>query len=224
MDAGVTCHELPGGSAHRLLLSVTVKRRKSLLLAASALVSASLGVSEPALAQVCVPPPSTPDATGNATCTGAFNTPIEYSAIANQTLHVTLAPPASVTLAAPGIAVNLNNFNNPGSPVLLSANGATINVAGDRGLSIKSVSANATITASGQIDVTGFGGGNHAIKAFVSTGPGDASVTYGVPGAPGQLLPGAGLSSTGTNSTFIQAETLNGNAQNRCFGEHVVVG
>src|SRR4029079_2660037 len=28
-----------------------------------------------------------------------------------------------------------------------------------------------------------------------------------------QLLPGAGLSSTGTNSTFIQAETLNGNAR-----------
>ena len=197
----------------RVLSSITLKRRRSWLLAASALVSSSLGVSEPALAQVCVPPPSTPDASGNATCTGAFNTSIAYSAIANQTLHVTLAPPVSVTLAAPGIAVDLNNFNNPGSPILLSANGATINVAGDRGLSIESVSANATITASGQIDVTGFGGGNHAIKAFVNTGPGDASVTYGVPGAPGQLLPGADLSSSGTNSTFIQAETLNGNAR-----------
>ena len=112
----------------RVLSSITLKRRKSWLLAASALVSSSLGVSEPALAQVCVPAPSTPDASGNATCTGAFNTSIDYSAIANQTLHVTLAPPVSVTLAAPGIAVDLNNFNNPGSPVLLSANGATINV------------------------------------------------------------------------------------------------
>ena len=135
-----------------------------------------------------MPAPSTPDASGNATCTGAFNTSIDYSAIANQTLHVTLVPPVSVTLAAPGIAVNLNNFNNPGSPILLSANGATINVAGDRGLYVETVSANATITASGQINVGGVQG-DHAIKAFVNT-IGDASVTYGVPGAGGQLLPG----------------------------------
>ena len=173
-----------------VLSSITVKRRKSWLLAASALVSSSLGVSESALAQVCVPPPSTPDATGNATCTGAFNTPIEYSAIANQTLHVTLVPPVSVTLAAPGIAVNLNNFNNPGSPILLDSKWRNNQCgAGDRGLSIESVSANATITASGQIDVTGFGGGNHAIKAFVNTGPGDASVTYGYRARPANYYP-----------------------------------
>ena len=53
----VTCHELPDGSGRlylfrcRLLSSVTLKRRKSWLLAASALASSSLGVSEPALAQ-----------------------------------------------------------------------------------------------------------------------------------------------------------------------------
>ena len=127
------------------------------------LVFSSLGVSEPALAQVCTPPPPTPDASGNAICTGAFTTSIDYNAIANQTLHVTLAPPVSVTLPVPGIAVNLNNFNNPGSPVLLSANGATINVtnpaAGEhRGLYVETVSANATITASGQIDVAGVQG------------------------------------------------------------------
>ena len=137
-----------------------------------------------------MPPPSTPDASGNATCTGTFNTPIDYSAIANQTLHVTLVPPVNVTLAAPGIAVNLNNFNNPGSPVLLSANGATINVtnpaAGEhRGLYVETVSNNATITASGLIDVAGGVQGSHAIKAFVNT-PGNASVTYN---GPGQLAP-----------------------------------
>ena len=60
-------------------------------------------------------------------------------------------------------------------------------------------------------------GGNHAIKAFVNTGPGDASVTYD---RPGQLA--VGLSSTGTNSTDIQAESVERKRHHRCFGEHVV--
>ena len=52
-------------------------------------------------------------------------------------------------------------------------------------------------------------GGSHAIKAFVNgnAGPGDASVTYTGAG----LLP-FDLRSSGTNSTVIQAESLNGNA------------
>ena len=116
----------------------------------------------------------------------------------------------------PGIGVALNNFNSAGSPVLLSANGATINVTnpaaaaagGNRGLYVETVSANATIMASGKIDVAGIGGGNHAIKAFVNTGPGDASVIYTGAG----LLP-FDLRSGGTNSTVIQAELLNGNAK-----------
>jgi hypothetical protein len=60
-SAAATRHELPDGSGRfylfrcRLLSCTTVKRRKALLLAASALVSASLGVSEPALAQTCTP-------------------------------------------------------------------------------------------------------------------------------------------------------------------------
>ena len=80
---------------------------------------------------------------------------------------------------------------------------------GNRGLYVETVSNNATITASGQIDVAGVGGGNHAIKAFVNgtVGPGDASVTYTGAG----LLP-FDLRSSGTNSTVIQAESLNGNA------------
>ena len=51
--------------------------------------------------------------------------------------------------------------------------------------------------------------GSHAIKAFVNgnAGPGDASVTYTGAG----LLP-FDLRSSGTNSTVIQAESLNGNA------------
>ena len=59
---------------------------------------------------------------------------------------------------------------------------------------------NATITASGAIDVSGGVQGPHAIKAFVNaqSGPGNASVTYNGP------VNGPGLSSTGANSTDIQ--------------------
>ena len=87
-------------------------------------------------------------------------------------MNVTLNPDVNVTLPAPGIGVALNNFGG-GGPVLLSANGATINVTippagGNRGLYVETQANNATITASGQIDVAGDGGGNHAIKAFVN--------------------------------------------------------
>ncbi|MGB8488798.1 MAG: hypothetical protein WCD67_21220, partial [Xanthobacteraceae bacterium] len=93
--------------------------------------------------------------------------------------------------------------------VSLLANGVTINVtnpaAGEhRGLYVETQANNATITASGPIDVSGGVQGSHAIKAFVNAqvGPGNASVTYN----------GPGLSSTGANSTDIQAQSLNGNA------------
>ena len=147
--------------------SVTVKRRKSWLLAASALVSSSLGVSEPALAQTCTPAQPNPDpATGIATCTGNFSSSIVYGppppGPATQ-LRVILDP-VNVTLASPGIGVALNNFGNS-VPVFLEANGATINVTqvpapsgGNRGLYVETQANNATITASGQIDVAGEGG------------------------------------------------------------------
>ena len=83
--------------------------------------------------------------------------------------------------------------------------------AGDhRGLYVETQANNATIMASGQIDVAGVPNpGSHAIKAFVNgnAGPGDASVTYTGAG----LLP-FDLRSSGTNSTVIQAESLFGNA------------
>ena len=65
------------------------------------------------------------------------------------------------------------------------------------------------------------GGGSHAIKAFVNgnAGPGDASVTY-----TGAGLTPFDLRSSGTNSTVIQAESLNGNAHIDASGEPVVVG
>ena len=78
-------------------------------------------------------------------------------------MNVTLDPGVNVTLADPGIAVNAKQLRQRrGSPVLLSANGATINVtspaAGEhRGLYVETQANNATITASGQIDVAGIG-------------------------------------------------------------------
>jgi hypothetical protein len=121
-------------------------------------------------------------------------------------------PPVNVTLALPGIGVALNNFGG-GGPVTLLANGATINVltpaGGNRGLYVETEVNNATIMASGKIDVAGVGGGNHAIKTFVNgnVGPGNASVIY-----TGAGLTPFDLRSSGTNSTVIQAESLNGNA------------
>ena len=194
------------------------RRRKSWFLAASALVSSSLGVSEPALAApgTCTSPQPNPDpTTGIVTCTGDFTSSIIYGppppppGPATQ-LHVILNPPVSVT-TGPGDGVALNNFTNT-VPVLLSANGATINVTqvpsssgGNRGLYVETAENDATIMASGKIDVAGEGGGNHAIKAFVNAtaGSGNASVTYTGPG-----LTGSG----GTNSTDIQAQSMNGNA------------
>ena len=193
--------------------NITMKRRKSLLLAASALASSSLGISGPVLAaNEC----GLLDPSGSVTCTSAFNpypNGITYGQpTPNTPLNVTLNSDVNVTLPAPGIGVALNNFGG-GGPVLLSANGATINVtnpaAGEhRGLYVETQVNNATITASGQIEVAGVSG-SHAIKAFVngSVGPGNASVTY-----TGAGLTPFDLRSTGTNSTIIQAQSLNGNA------------
>ena len=122
---------------------------------------------------------------GSVTCTSAGNpyaTGITYGQPLPLPLNVTLNSNVNVFLTSPGIGVALNNFGG-GGPVLLSANGATINAttpAGNIGLYVETQANSATITASGQIDVAGSGGGNHAIKAFVNgnAGPGDASVTY----------------------------------------------
>ena len=191
--------------------NVTMKRRKSWLLAASALASSSLGISGPVLAaNECGPL----DASGSVTCTSAFNpypNGITYGQpLPSTPLNVTLNSDVNVTLPAPGIGVALNNFGG-GGPVLLSGNGATINAttpAGNIGLYVETQANSATITASGQIDVVG-GGGSHAIKAFVNgnAGAGDASVTY-----TGAGLTPFDLRSSGTNSTIIQAKSLHGNA------------
>jgi hypothetical protein len=128
----------------RVLSSVTVKRRKYWLMAASALAPLSLGISGPALAaNECGPLP----ASGSITCTSANNpypAGITYGQPTPFTpLNVTLNSDVNVNLSSPGIGVALNNFGG-GGPVLLSGNGATINVTqvptssgGNRGLYVE---------------------------------------------------------------------------------------
>jgi hypothetical protein len=144
-----------------------VNCRKPWIIAACILASLSVGISEPALAQnECGPLVG-----GSVTCTSANNpypTGITYGLppppSANP-LNVTLNSDVEIVRAGPGIGVALNNFNSTGSPVFLSANGATIIVTqvpsssgGNRGLYVETSSGDATITASGKIDVAGEGG------------------------------------------------------------------
>ena len=95
----------------RLRSGAAVKRRKSWLLAASALAPLSLGISGPALAaNEC----GALDASGSVTCTSANNpypNGITYGQpLPNTQLNVTLNSDVIVTLPAPGIGVALNNF------------------------------------------------------------------------------------------------------------------
>ena len=93
----------------RLLSSITLKRRKSWLLAASALASSSLGISGPALA-VCTQAGVIVDPTaivGNATCTGTFTNNI----IATDSNPLTLT---DVIVNSPGgVAVGVASDVNP---------------------------------------------------------------------------------------------------------------
>jgi hypothetical protein len=176
-----------------ILASVGVRRRRLELLAASALMPLSLGVSEPALAQACGP------LMVNVTCTSAGNNytgGISYLQTTLATdLHVNLDSDVNVTFlgAQPEWAVAVNN--NGGGQAILTANGAAItaNVPGvfANGLVAISTSGNAIVTASGPIQVVGNG--------IVALANGDlASVTYN----------GPGVTSSGSSATVIQAVNL----------------
>ena len=147
--------------------NVTVKRRKSWLLAASALASSSLGISGPALAaNECGPLVG-----GSVTCPPAVNnypTGISYTT-GNTAINVTLQPgPPAVQVIANATVVNaVSAFSTSGpslvdAPVTLFANDAAITHALRNGPNqsalIVQASGDATITASGAINVPGTGG------------------------------------------------------------------
>ena len=172
MDVDVTCRELPDGSDHRLLSSVTVKRRKSWFLAASALASSSLGISGPALAQ-CV---GTPD---NVSCSlggNPYATGINVNTN-NTPINLTLQSGVNVTIpaGAPGInavnAANTTGVSLNSADITINADGVTINNTANplsnnnTGLRIQSSGA-ATITATNTtINVAGTAS-DWAILAF----------------------------------------------------------
>jgi hypothetical protein len=151
-----------------MLSNVTAKRRKSWLLAASALASSSLGISAPALAQCSPPPPNAP----TATCTGTFNDNINYIGANPLTL-------TGVTVNSPGgLAVGVASAGGASDAISIVADGVTINNTagsgvnlGNIGLGIVAALGGATITTNNTtIDVTGTSG-DWAINAHILHDP-----------------------------------------------------
>ncbi len=189
-----------------VLTSVTAKRRKSWLLAASALASSSLGISEPALAQCTGPADNTICTLGGNDYPSGINV-----STSNTAIKVTLEPGVRVVIpnGSPiANAVNLSNTTAPFTPeadATLTVNSAfidntlTFSAPNKSGLRIQA-SGNATITATDtEVRVTGAQSTN-AIWAIVlqSSNPNlAATVNYN----------GPGVTSIGTTfSTVIQAE------------------
>jgi hypothetical protein len=191
------------------------------LLAGCAFALLCPGVSEPALAQGCTA--LAPD--GSATCApGTYTSNIDFNSN-NSPLNVGLL--SGVIVQSPGgDAVNLANASGPGpsgAPATLTANGAivtnTSNAAGNNntGLRIQS-GGGTTITGSGKIDVLGTASDDAILAIALGTNtaaPATVRVTYGVPGPPGSLGLGGGLSSSGLESAGIQAD-------NRGVGDAVI--
>src|SRR6516162_9541359 len=191
-----------------VLSSVSAKCRKFWLVAA--FVPLSLGLSEPALAQTCGPL----GATGSVTCTTGGNNytgGINYGNTGVPTT-VTLDPGVQV-FVTPGNNVNqavaISTGTGPGSglPATLTANNAAVTISGGdlvSALFLHPILGNATITASGIMNVAGTGNNTNAIwAATFSSVPGDvASVTYTGAATPGIIDINA---TGGSNSTVIQA-------------------
>jgi outer membrane autotransporter protein len=203
--------------------SAALKRRKYWLLAASALASSSLGLSGPALANdECGALVG-----GSATCTSTGNpypTGINYdtnNGLGGTSINLQLLSGVNVVIpAGPGGVNAVNAANSTGvtlgsANITITADGVTINNTANplsnnnTGLRIQS-SGDAIITATNtRIDVNGTAS-EDAIVAFAmpnATGtPHVASVIYNA-----GLT--AGLTSSGTESTGIQADNRgNGNA------------
>ena len=217
-----------GSLRHRRVLSissVTVKRRKSWLLAASALAPLSLGVSEPALAQ-CVG-----IGTSTVTCPAGLypnGIAVAQPVAAVTDLNVTLRSGVTVTGLAPLSPNAVDIFNQSVAPTdtfVVMENGAIINVTnvngtglhlqiGALGPPVQQTGGNATVTAAGTITVQSTGFRQDAIGVFTSRTGAGANVIY--TGPSGGNVGGALdlISSGASNGTIIQAHTqgASGNA------------
>jgi hypothetical protein len=180
--------------------SLAAKRRKLLLIGASALTPMSLGLSEPALAQTFT------------TAGNPYPGGINVSTV-NTPINVTLDPGVQVFIPANTInnAVGLGSTTvaGTGGPIELIANNAAISI-NTAGIITQETAAirlqaagNATITASGIINVTGTNSTNAVwANVFSSVGGAVASVTYS-----GAATPNVTDINVigGPNSTIIQA-------------------
>ena len=185
--------------------SENFKHRKSLLLAASALTSSSLVISEPALAQCAgTPADLTCSPVGNPYASGITNNGADVAP-----LKITLQPGVVVTIPSgtpPPAAVSASNSSNQttgSANVTIVADGVTINNAaspgsGNAGLVIHS-SGNAIVTAT---NTTIDAANNHAIEAIaypnVAGTPHLASINWS----------GAHLTASGPEKTVIMANNL----------------
>ncbi len=182
-------------------------RRASIVVGAAALAPSLLGVSESARAQVCIPPPPTPGASGNASCTGTFNTTINYNTGTGSPINLTLSP--GVIVNSPG-GNAVSGFNVGGvplpptsAPIMITATGTVItgnpSSGNQAGLIVQS-SGDAIINATNtSVNVAGTGPSDNAIFAITYGNSTVARVIYDA-GAT------AGITSSGANSTGIQAD------------------
>src|SRR6516162_3960475 len=187
---------------------VTAKRRKFWLMAASALVPLSLGLSDPALAQTCgaLVGGSVTCTTGGNNYTGGINygnTGVPTTVTLDPGVQVFVTPGNNVNQA---VAISTGTGPGSGLPATLTANNAAVTISGGdlvSALFLHPILGNATITASGIMNVAGTGNTNAIWAAVFSSVPGAvASVTY-----TGQATPGIiDINATGgSNSTVIQA-------------------
>ena len=146
--------------------SVSLKRRKSWLLAASALAPLSLGVSEPALAQTF--------STGG----NPYSNGISVSNTGTPT-NVTLEPGVQV-FVTPGtinqaVAVSTGTAAGTGLPATLTANNAAVTITSNPGagptsaLFLRPIGGKATITASGIMSAAGTSNTNAIWAAIFRT-------------------------------------------------------
>jgi autotransporter family porin len=188
--------------------------------AVSAVVAFDSG-GAPALAQTCTPAPPNPDTSGNATCTaGTYNSNINYNTN-NTPINLTLLLGVHVVIPAGAPGINAVNAANTTGVTLSSANISIVadgliidntnNPLGNNqtGLRIQS-SGDAVITAtSTTINVNG-------------TASEDGIVTFAMPNMTGNshvasvTWSGPGITSSGTESTGIQAD-------NRGIGNATIV-
>jgi hypothetical protein len=180
---------------------VAVKYRcASIVVGAAALACSSLGVSEPAVAQTCAPVANGGSfSAGSATtvCTGTFNSNINFGGPPSPPPSVStlrLAPSATSVISPGGNAVNIQNAFNAtdgsGAEATINANDATItNINNPGGTSQSALrivaSGNATITASGPINISGGQSTNAIFSTVLTTVDGtQASVIYNGAGRP----------------------------------------